>query len=153
MQINFRPKGRKGIFMKKEELKKQLTEWRHYLHEHPESAFEEINTAAFVAEKLREMGIETETGIGKTGVVGTLKVGDGKSIIGLRADMDCICLQEETEDLSYKSKTPNRMPAVMTDIPLHSWEQLKYCQKVKIFLELSVLYSSPRKSRDMVPKL
>lgn len=97
--------------MKKEELKKQLTEWRHYLHEHPESAFEEINTAAFVAEKLREMGIETETGIGKTGVVGTLKVGDGKSIIGLRADMDCICLQEETEDLSYKSKTPNRMHA------------------------------------------
>ena len=79
--------------MKKEELKEQLTEWRHYLHEHPESAFEETGTAAFVAEKLREMGIEVETGIGKTGVVGTLKVGDGKGVIGLRADMDCICLQ------------------------------------------------------------
>lgn len=75
--------------MKKEELKEQLTEWRHYLHEHPESAFEETGTAAFVAEKLREMGIEVETGIGKTGVVGTLKVGDGKGVIGLRADMDC----------------------------------------------------------------
>lgn len=50
-------------------------EWRHYLHAHPEAAFEEVNTAAFVAERLREMGIEVETGIGKTGVVGTLKVG------------------------------------------------------------------------------
>ena len=97
--------------MKKEELKEQLTEWRHYLHEHPESAFEETGTAAFVAEKLREMGIEVETGIGKTGVVGTLKVGDGKGVIGLRADMDCICLQEAADGLPYKSQTPNRMHA------------------------------------------
>ena len=71
--------------MDKETLKAQLVEWRHYLHAHPEAAFEEVNTAAFVAEKLREMGIEVETGIGKTGVVGTLKVGDGKQVIGLRA--------------------------------------------------------------------
>ena len=48
------------------------------LHAHPESAFEEVNTAAFVAKKLEEMGIQVETGIGKTGVVGTLKVGDGE---------------------------------------------------------------------------
>ena len=92
------------------DLKEQLVEWRHYLHEHPESAFEEVNTAAFVAEKLREMGIEVETGVGKTGVVGTLKVGDGDRVIGLRADMDCICLQEAA-DLPYKSQTPNRMHA------------------------------------------
>ena len=71
--------------MEKEALKKELCEWRHYLHQHPEAAFEEENTARFVAEKLREMGIEVETGVGKTGVVGTLKVGDGDRVIGLRA--------------------------------------------------------------------
>lgn len=67
----------------KNALKVQLVEWRHYLHAHPEAAFEEVNTAVFVAERLREMGIEVETGIGKTGVVGTLKVGDGTQVIGL----------------------------------------------------------------------
>ena len=96
--------------MNKEELKKQLIEWRHYLHTHPEAAFEEVNTSAFVAEKLREMGIEVETGVGKTGVVGTLKVGDGDRVIGLRADMDCICLQEAT-GLPYQSQNENRMHA------------------------------------------
>ena len=43
--------------MTQEELKVKLTEWRHYLHAHPETAFEETNTAAFVAEKLREIGL------------------------------------------------------------------------------------------------
>ena len=97
--------------MDKEALKAQLVEWRHYLHAHPEAAFEEVNTAAFVAEKLREMGIEVETGIGKTGVVGTLKVGDGKQVIGLRADMDCICIEEMAKELPYRSQNPNRMHA------------------------------------------
>lgn len=92
------------------ELKVQLIEWRHYLHAHPECAFEEAGTAAFVAETLRSMGIEVETGIGKTGVVGTLKVGNGERVVGLRADMDCICLQE-TSNLPYASQTPNRMHA------------------------------------------
>lgn len=97
--------------MDKEELKIQLSEWRHYLHAHPESAFEEMNTAAFVAEKLREMGIEVETGIGKTGVVGTLKVGNGTRVIGLRADMDCICIDEVDQTLPYCSQNPKRMHA------------------------------------------
>ena len=43
--------------MTQEELKMRSTEWRHYLHAHPETAFEETNTAAFVAEKLREIGL------------------------------------------------------------------------------------------------
>lgn len=91
-------------------LKEQLTQWRHYLHTHPEAAFEEADTSAFIAEKLKEMGIQVETGVGKTGVVGTLKVGDGKRIIGLRADMDCICLQEAS-GLPYESQNENRMHA------------------------------------------
>ena len=97
--------------MEKATLNKQLIEWRHYLHAHPEAAFEEVNTAAFVAEKLREMGVEVETGIGKTGVVGTLKVGDGKKVVGLRADMDCICMQEAASDLPYRSQNDGRMHA------------------------------------------
>ena len=102
---------REGVLMDKEALKQQIIDWRHYLHQHPECAFEEVNTAAFVTEKLCAMGIDVETGVGKTGVVGTLKVGDGKRVIGLRADMDCICLQEMSEDLPYKSQTQNRMHA------------------------------------------
>ncbi len=97
--------------MDKEALKKELKEWRHYLHQHPEAAFEEENTSRFVAEKLREMGIEVETGVGKTGVVGTLKAGDGKGIIGLRADMDCNCIVEQNADLAYRSEKPDRMHA------------------------------------------
>lgn len=97
--------------MNREELKNELVEWRHYLHQHPEAAFEEENTARFVAEKLRGMGIEVETGIGKTGLVGTLKVGDGDRVIGLRADMDCNCIIEKNEDLPYRSENAGRMHA------------------------------------------
>ena len=57
------------------------------------------------------MGIEVETGVGKTGVVGTLKVGDGDRVIGLRADMDCNCIIEKNEDLPYKSEKADRMHA------------------------------------------
>ena len=88
--------------MTQEELKVKLTEWRHYLHAHPETAFEETNTAAFVAEKLREMGLTVHEHIGGTGVVADLKVGDGPQVIGLRADMDAINLKETT-GLPYQS--------------------------------------------------
>ncbi len=98
--------------MEKTTLKQQLIEWRHYLHQYPECAFEEVHTAEFIAERLREMGIEVETGIGKTGVIGTLRGSKpgGSRTLGLRADMDCICLQE-TSDLEYRSRTANRMHA------------------------------------------
>lgn len=96
--------------MSKENFKNQLLEWRHYLHAHPETAFEEENTSRFVAEKLLEMGYEVVTGIGKTGVVGTLKNGEGSGIIGIRADMDALNIQEQT-DLPYASKNPGKMHA------------------------------------------
>lgn len=94
--------------MTQEELKVKLTEWRHYLHAHPETAFEETNTAAFVAEKLREMGLTVHEHIGGTGVVADLKVGDGPQVIGLRADMDAINLKETT-GLPYQSLNPGKM--------------------------------------------
>ena len=71
--------------MNQQQLKQQLIAWRHYLHAHPESAFEEQNTSRFIAEKLEAMGIEVHRDIGKTGVVGRLKCGDGKGVIAIRA--------------------------------------------------------------------
>ena len=76
------------------EFGKQLQEWRHYLHQHPETAFEEKETASFVAKKLREFGVDVVEGVGGTGVVGTLKCGDGKKAIGIRADMDALHVTE-----------------------------------------------------------
>ena len=75
----------------------------HYLHQNPGLAFEEQTAATYIAGKLREWGYEVTEGIGKTGVVGQLKVGDGKARIGLRADTDALPVQEGS-DLPYKSK-------------------------------------------------
>ena len=72
----------------------QLTQWRRHLHSHPELGFEETATSDFVAERLAEMGIEITRGIGRTGVVGTLRAGTGNRSIGLRADMDALAIQE-----------------------------------------------------------
>ena len=55
--------------MTQEELKVKLTEWRHYLHAHPETAFKETNTAAFVAEKLREMGLTVHEHIDQVRII------------------------------------------------------------------------------------
>lgn len=96
--------------MKNQEFINQLINWRHYLHKYPEVAFEEVNTARFISGKLREMGYEVKTGIGKTGIVASLTVGDGEKNIGLRADMDAINMQEKT-NLSYTSKNLGKMHA------------------------------------------
>ncbi len=74
-------------------FREQMTEWRRHLHAHPEIAFEEHETAAFVAARLEEWGIEVRRGMAGTGVVGTLVAGDGPAI-GLRADMDALAIHE-----------------------------------------------------------
>jgi hippurate hydrolase len=93
-----------------ESFKGQLTAWRRQLHEYPESAFEEVQTAAFLEKVLRKTGLDVHTGIGKTGIVANLTIGDGTGVIGLRADMDAICM-EEKNNLPWRSKNPNRMHA------------------------------------------
>lgn len=80
--------------MDEQKVKETLISWRHTLHAHPETAFEEVETARFVADKLRAMGCTVHEGIGGTGVVADLTVGDGKKVIGLRADMDAINVKE-----------------------------------------------------------
>ncbi|MEW9586742.1 M20 aminoacylase family protein [Paraburkholderia sp. DGU8] len=87
-----------------------LREIRHHIHQHPELAFEELHTAALVAEKLAEWGWQVTRGVGETGVVGTLKVGEGTRSIGLRADMDALPIVEQTGK-PYASATYGKMHA------------------------------------------
>ncbi len=97
------------------ELQPDIMGWRRHLHSHPELMYDVHDTAAFVAERLREFGCdEVVTGLGRTGVVGVIKgrkpaSGDLK-VIGLRADMDALPIAEET-NLPYASKVPGKMHA------------------------------------------
>ena len=84
--------------------------WRHALHRRPEFGFEETATAAFVAKCLRDMGLEVAEGIGGTGVVGTLRRGQGPRAIALRADMDALRITEAT-GLAHASESPGLMHA------------------------------------------
>ncbi|AXT25471.1 amidohydrolase [Ruegeria sp. AD91A] len=95
------------------EMHEEITGWRRDIHQHPEILYDTHRTSALVADKLKEFGCdEVVTGIGRTGVVGVIR---GKSdtqgrVIGLRADMDALPMQEQT-GLDYASKTPNAMHA------------------------------------------
>ncbi len=89
-------------------IKDQLIAWRRDIHQHPELSFQETRTARLVADNLREMGIEAEVGVGRTGVVG--RIGEGKPVIGIRADMDALPIQEAT-NAPYASQTDGVMHA------------------------------------------
>lgn len=83
---------------------------RHDLHAHPELGFEEVRTSELVARHLAEAGISVHRGLAGTGVVGTLRVGDGPRAIGLRADMDALAMPE-TAARPYTSTVPGKMHA------------------------------------------
>jgi len=84
--------------------------WRRDLHQHPELGFQEYRTAGIVAAHLDALGIETRTGVGKTGVVGIIEGnGPGPTVL-LRFDMDALPIQEET-NAPYASQTPGLMHA------------------------------------------
>ena len=80
----------------------QIEAWFEHMHRTPELSMQEEETARFLAETLRPWGYEVETGIGKHGIVASLKVGDGDRAIGLRADFDALPIQE-VNDLPYRS--------------------------------------------------
>ncbi|MCK1390465.1 amidohydrolase [Bradyrhizobium sp. 1] len=92
------------------ELHQKLTAWRRHLHAHPELSLQEKATAAFVQEKLTELGIPFEAGVGGHGVVATLTRGQAQGRVGLRADMDALPITEDT-GLPYASTTPGVMHA------------------------------------------
>ncbi|MBC8400615.1 MAG: amidohydrolase, partial [Candidatus Marinimicrobia bacterium] len=102
MPINIRPEI--------EQLEDEIIATRRDIHQHPELGFQEKRTAALVAERLASYGIEVQTEIGKTGVVGTLTGPQSGPMIALRADMDALPIQE-TGTLDYKSVNDGVMHA------------------------------------------
>ena len=95
------------------EMFEEISTWRRDLHAHPELRFEEYRTAAFVASKLKEFGVdEILTGFGGTGVVGVIHGQNNTSgrSIGFRADMDALPIQE-VNDLPHASTMPGKMHA------------------------------------------
>lgn len=89
-------------------IHEDLIAWRRDIHAHPELSFQEHRTARLVADTLEGFGIEAQTGVAKTGVVGYL--GEGEPIIGIRADMDALPILEATE-ADYASQNPGAMHA------------------------------------------
>jgi amidohydrolase len=93
------------------EMQPEIAAWRQQIHQNPELQFDVHQTAAFVAEKLRELGCdEVVTGIGRTGVVGLIKGSGEGPVVGLRADMDALPINETTGK-PYASRTPGKMHA------------------------------------------
>jgi amidohydrolase len=98
------------------DLQPDIQAWRRDIHQHPELLYDVHRTAAFVADRLKEFGCdEVATGLGRTGVVGVIKgrkpAGKGDiRVIGLRADMDALPIEEET-NLAYASRAPGKMHA------------------------------------------
>lgn len=89
----------------------QLVSWRHHLHQHPEVGFEEVQTSDYVANALTAMGLEVHRGIGGTGLVASLSVGDSAAVVGLRADMDALHIHESASGREHASVTPGKMHA------------------------------------------
>lgn len=91
-------------------LATRLVEWRRELHRNPELGFDLPLTAAFVARRLGDLGVEVRTGIGRAGVVGILRSDRGRGTVLLRADMDALPVQE-APGREYGSTIPGRMHA------------------------------------------
>ncbi|WP_179346530.1 amidohydrolase [Winogradskyella ursingii] len=85
------------------DIEDQLIEWRHHFHQNPELSNREFKTAEKIAEHLKSLGMEVETGIAKTGVVGILKGNNNGKVVALRADIDALPVTERN-DLPFKSE-------------------------------------------------
>jgi amidohydrolase len=94
-----------------DEMLPDIVALRRDLHEHPELAYEEVRTAGIIAGRLRALGLEVETGVAKTGVVGLLRggAGDGRTL-AIRADMDALPIHELNE-IEYRSTVEGKMHA------------------------------------------
>ncbi|MBE9182727.1 amidohydrolase [Oculatella sp. LEGE 06141] len=91
-------------------LQAPLVEWRRHLHQRPELGFREEITAAFVSQKLTEWGINHQTGIAKTGIVALIPGSQPGPVLGIRADMDALPIQEQNE-VPYRSQHEGVMHA------------------------------------------
>lgn len=97
-------------FTELEDMYDEIVAWRRHMHQHPELSFHEVETPAFIVEKLESFGIDVRTKVGGRGVVGLIKGGKPGKTLALRADFDALPIQDE-KDTSYKSKIPGVMHA------------------------------------------
>ncbi|MBW4693152.1 MAG: amidohydrolase [Lyngbya sp. HA4199-MV5] len=91
-------------------LQPELVSWRRHLHQKPELGFREQLTSAFIAQKLKEWGIKHQTEIAQTGIVAIIQGDRPGAVLGIRADMDALPIQEEN-DVPYKSQHDGMMHA------------------------------------------
>lgn len=96
-------------------IEPKVIEWRRHFHEHPELSNREFKTAEKIAEHLRSLGIEVQTGVGKTGVVGLLKGNHPGKVVALRADIDALPVTERN-DLPFKSKVETEFMGTKTGV-------------------------------------
>ena len=94
----------------KSDLHEQMVTWRHHLHQHPELSFKEKMTSDFIASVLQSHDIEIHRGLAVTGIIATVHGQRDGNVIGLRADMDALPIQE-LNDFSYKSVHEGKMHA------------------------------------------
>ncbi|NLN34103.1 MAG: amidohydrolase [Flavobacteriaceae bacterium] len=94
---------RNPIVQELNKIHDDMKSWMGHMHENPELSMKESETSKYIAEKMKSFGFEVAEGIGKYGVVASLKNGDGTKSIGLRADFDALPIQE-SNNLPYKSK-------------------------------------------------
>jgi len=92
------------------QLHVEMRQWRRHLHQFPETAFEETETARFIADKLTSFGLDVHQGLGTTGVVAALSAGNSVHKIALRADMDALFIQEQNT-FSHRSRHDGKMHA------------------------------------------
>lgn len=103
-----------------EELFETIKEYRNWLHQHPETAFEEVKTAKYICSFLDKQGIKYEYGIAKTGITGVIEGNNPKKkVIALRADMDALEIDEENQ-VPYKSLNTGMMHACGHDVHMAS---------------------------------
>jgi amidohydrolase len=101
-----------SVLAKLKDDNNEFSRWRRHIHQHPETAFEEVQTSDYVAELLESWGVEIHRGMAKTAVVGVIKgkKGSSKRGLGLRADLDALNIREET-NVKHCSKHEGKMHA------------------------------------------
>lgn len=97
------------------EVESKMIEWRHDFHTNPELSNREFNTAEKIANHLKNLGLEVQTGVAKTGVVGVLKGDKPGPVVGLRADIDALPVTERV-DIPWASKTKSNYNNVETGV-------------------------------------
>lgn|SRR5690554_869521 len=93
----------KKLLSEVSKLQPEMKEWMDYMHQNPELNMDTPKTAKYIAERLKSWGYDVVEGIGGTGLVASMTVGNGKKSIGMRADFDALPIIEDN-NLSYKSK-------------------------------------------------